>query len=128
MITVSLLPGLFFGLVMPFGGRAEAVAIVAIGITFLHAMASAFLAIRRGDVARHREWMIRMLAIALSISSVRVVGGPIAFLLMRYGVSLSDMFALLVWAGWLLTVGGAECWIRYTRPRMTPFARVSQVS
>lgn len=70
-----------------------------------------------------------MFAIALSIASVRVVGVPIAFLLiMRYGVSLSDMFALSVWAGWLLTVGGAECWIRYTRPRMTPVLRVPAVT
>jgi uncharacterized membrane protein len=128
LITVSLLPGLFFGIVMPFGGRAEAVAIVAIGITFLHAMASAFLAIRRGDVARHREWMIRMFAIALGISMVRVVGGPIDFFLTPFGVPPADLFVLSVWSGWLLMVGGAEIWIRYTRPPVAQFARVRQVS
>lgn len=118
VITVSLLPGLFFGIVMPFGGPAEAVGIAAVGIFLLYAMATAFMAIRRGEVMRHREWMIRMFAVALAISTVRLIGGPIDFVLAPYGVSPSDLFVLSIWTAWLLTIGGAESWIRYTRPRV----------
>ena len=91
--------------------------IAAVGIFFLYAMATAFMAIRRGEVVRHREWMIRMFAIALAISTVRLIGGPIDFVLTPYGVSPADLFVLSIWTAWLLTIGAAECWIRYTRPR-----------
>jgi uncharacterized membrane protein len=117
VVTVSLLPGLFFGIVMPFGGPAEAVTIAAIGIFFLYAMATAFIAIRRGAVRRHREWMIRMFAIALAISTVRLIGGPLDFVLTPYGIPPPDLFVLSIWTAWLLTIVGAECWIRYTRER-----------
>ena len=118
VITIGLLPGLFFGIVMPFGGRAEAVTIAAVGIFFLYAMATAFMAIRRGEVGRHREWMIRMFAIALAISTVRLIGGPIDFVLTPYGVAPADLFVLSIWTAWLLTIGSAECWIRYAGARV----------
>lgn len=116
VITVSLIPGLFFGIVTPFGGRLEAVMIAALGIFLLYAMATAVVAIRRGEVARHREWMIRVFANVLAIATVRLVGGPIEFVLTPYGVPPADRFVLAIWAAWLLTLGAAECWIRYTRP------------
>jgi uncharacterized membrane protein len=117
IVTVSLLPGLFFGIVMPFGGRAEAVMIAAVGVFFIFAMARAFMAIRRGEVLRHREWMIRMFATALAIATVRLFGGPIDFMLTPYAIPPADVFVLSIWAAWLLTIGAAEGWIRYTRPR-----------
>lgn len=128
VITVSLIPGLFFGIVMPFGGRFEAVMIAALGIFFLYAMATAVMAIRRGEVARHREWMIRMFANVLAISTVRLVGGPIDFVLTPYGVAPADLFVLSIWTAWLLTLGGAECWIRYTRPAVAQGAQLRPVT
>jgi uncharacterized membrane protein len=116
VVAVSVLPGLFFGIVMPFGGPGEAVMIAAAGIFFFYAMARAFMAIRRGEVARHREWMIRMFATTLAIATVRLIGGPIDFVLTPYGIPPSDLFVLSIWTAWLLTIGCAECWIRYTRP------------
>jgi uncharacterized membrane protein len=115
--TLSLLPGLFFGIVLPFGGPAEAVTIAAVGIFFLYALATAVMAIRRGEVARHREWMIRMFAVALAISTVRLIGGPLDFMLTPYAIPPPDLFVLAIWTAWALTIGGAEWWIRYTRPR-----------
>ena len=127
-ITVSLIPGLFFGIVMPFGGRLEAMLIALLGIFLLYAMAMAVMAIRRGEVARHREWMIRMFANALAISTVRLVGGPIEFVLTPYGVPPSERFVLAIWVAWLLTLAGAECWIRYTRPLAAHWAPVRPVT
>jgi hypothetical protein len=120
---VAGLTGLYFGLLMPFGGRAEAMAIALFGGLLLFAVSRAFLAIRRRDVGRHREWMIRALSLGIAVSTVRVVGPLFDVVLTPAGWSSSNVFALSVWAGWVLTVAVAEVWIRTTRtegPRSTP--------
>ena len=58
MLTISLMPGLFFGLVMPFGGGLEAVMLGTLGISLLYAMAMAVIAIRRGDMARPIDFVL----------------------------------------------------------------------
>jgi uncharacterized membrane protein len=118
--AIGLIPGMFFGIVTPFGGRLEAITIAVVGIFFVFAMATAVSAIRRGEVHRHREWMIRVFAIALAISTDRLIGAPMDFVLTPYGVPPSQLFVLSIWAAWLLTLGGAEWWIRYTRTRVVP--------
>lgn len=111
------LSGFFFGLFMPFSGVVEASAIGFFGGLFLFAVTQAFIAIRRGDIARHREWMIRMLGVALGVSTVRLVGIALA-LLTREGPQV--WFGLSVWLGFALTLAAAELWIRGTRPRSVP--------
>ena len=115
LISASVLPGLFFGIVLPFGGRSEAVMIAAAGIFLLYSIAAAVRAIRGGDTARHREWMIRMFGNALAISTVRLIGAPIEFLLTPYAVPPAQRFVVAIWTAWLLALGGAEWWIGYTR-------------
>jgi uncharacterized membrane protein len=113
--VVSALAGFYFGLVMPYGGAAEAAAIVLFGATLLMSVTLAVVAIRRGDVARHREWMIRAFAVAVGIATVRIVGIALDLLLTPAGVGPSDVFVLSLWTGWILTLAAAEAWIRYTR-------------
>jgi len=72
---VSAFAGLYFGLLMPYGGPGEATAIAFFGGLFLAALTRGFVAIRRHQVTRHREWMIRAFAIAMGIATVRVVAG-----------------------------------------------------
>jgi hypothetical protein len=84
------------------------------GSLFLIAICRAFLAIRRHQVARHREWMIRVFAIA--VSTVRVVAGVLDVALTPTGFRAPDLFVLSLWTGWVITLGVAELWIRYTRP------------
>ena len=105
--------GLFFGLLMPFAGTLEASAIAVFGGVFLFSLMRAFIAIRRGDVARHREWMIRMFSVVLGIGTVRIVGILLA-VLTRDGPEA--WFGYSVWIGFASTVAIAELWIRYTRP------------
>ena len=114
---VSVVASLYFGLLIPYGGPGEAAAIALFGGLFLFAMIRAFVAIRRGQVAQHREWMIRVFAIAIAISTVRVVAAIFDLALTPAGVRPPDLFVLSVWTGWVITVGAAELWIRYTRPR-----------
>jgi len=113
---------LFFGLLMPFGGAAEAAAIAFFGGLFLVSLTRAFLAIRRRDVARHREWMIRAFATAIGISTVRVVMMVLDPALTTAGFTAAAVFVVSIWTGWVLTVSVAELWIRYTRPRARPIA------
>lgn len=114
---VSVLAGLYFGILIPYGGPGEAAAITVFGGLFVMAICRAFLAIRRHQVARHREWMIRVFAIAIAISTVRVVAGVLDVALTPGGIRPPDLFVLSLWSGWVITLGVAEVWIRYTRPR-----------
>ena len=107
--------GLYFGLRMPYGGPGEATAVAFFGGLFVFAVGRAFVAIRRHQVARHREWIIRAFAIAIGISTVRVVAAVFDLVLTPAGVRPPDLFALSLWTGWAITLGAGELWIRYTR-------------
>ena len=52
-----------------------------VGGLFLAAAARGYIAIRRHQVARHREWMIRLVALALAISTVRILMGVLDYAL-----------------------------------------------
>jgi uncharacterized membrane protein len=107
--------GLYFGLLMPYGRLGEATATVFFGGLFVFSVGRAFVAIRRGQVARHRDWMIRAFAIAIGISAVRVVGTAFDILLTPAGLPPPELFVLSLWTGWTVTLAAGELWIRYTR-------------
>jgi uncharacterized membrane protein len=109
------LAGLFFGLLMPYGGAAESVAIALFGALFLTAVTMGLVSIRRGRVARHREWMIRAFALAIAVSVVRVVAMLLDVALTPAGVGPRNIFVLSIWIGWLVSLGAAEVWIAHTR-------------
>lgn len=114
----TVVPGLFFGLLMPYAGAGEAILIAVVSALFLTAVTRAILAVRRGDILRHREWMIRAFAVMIGISTTRVAGGLLDVALAPYGLGSEGLFLLALWGGWALTIGPAEVWIRYTRARL----------
>ena len=111
---VIVLTGLYFGVLMPYGGPSEAIATSLFGGFCLVAVCRAFLAIRRRQVAHHRAWMIRAFAIAIGISTIRVVGGVFDMVLTPAGYPSQEVFVLSFWAGWIITLAAAELWIKYT--------------
>jgi uncharacterized membrane protein len=119
VVALTALPvglsGLLFAIVFPFGGLLASSAILVTGAAFFLALTRALIAIRRRDVARHREWMIRMFAIGLGISTVRIVG--LLFLAVIPAISLELRMGLSFWTGFALTFGAAEFWVRHTRRR-----------
>ena len=117
LLIATVLPGLFFGVLMPFGGVGEAVAIALFSPALLISIVVAFVAVRRGQIARHREWMIRVFAFAVAISTIRLAFGAIDAALTPSGYPPRDQFVLSVWTGWIVTLAAAEGWIRYTRRR-----------
>ena len=116
LLLVSAAPLVFsafyFGLLKPFGGLIESGAILVFGSLFVFAATRAFLAIRSGDVAHHREWMMRMFSVVIGVSTIRIVDMALTAITLARP---KQLFAPSLWIGWLLTVGIVELWIRYTR-------------
>ncbi len=115
--SASGLTGLFFGLIQPIAGAAEQVIISAVGVFLLAAVWLALLHIRAGRVSEHREWMLRAIAAALSIATVRIVALPLDLTLAPRGVDPRVIFGLALGLGWGTTLAVAEWWIRATRRR-----------
>ncbi|MEK6374233.1 MAG: DUF2306 domain-containing protein [Acidobacteriota bacterium] len=101
--------GLYFGVVIPFAGFGEASVIALVGAFIIVAVVRGFLAIRRGDTARHREWMIRAFAAGIAVSTVRVVGGIMQLFM---PMPPAQTIVISFWAGWIITLSAAELWIR----------------
>jgi uncharacterized membrane protein len=112
MAAVAAATGLYFGVLMPFGGSGEAILIVLVAALFLVSLTKAVIAIRQRDVARHRQWMIRAFGAAIAISMVRLVAAVVDLTLTPRGLALPAAFVASLWIGWGLSVGAAELWIR----------------
>jgi uncharacterized membrane protein len=112
----TVVAGLFFGLLMPYGGPGEAVVIALVACLLFFAVTRAVVAVRRGQVALHREWMIRAFAVMIAISTVRVFGLVLDFLFTPAAIPPADGFVVSLWMGWAVTLAVAEMWIRSTRP------------
>jgi hypothetical protein len=127
---VMALAGMYFGLAMPIGGRAEAFVIGLVGVLFLFAIVRGFIAIRRRDRETHRIWMMRAFGIGLGITTVRIVAGPLDVIMTPLGYSTPTIFVVSLWAGWGLTALGTEWWLSRTRRevRQAPAAAVVQSS
>jgi uncharacterized membrane protein len=128
LVIIGLASGvaaLIFGLFIPFAGTMERVPIGLFGIIFLVSMTKGYLAIRRGDQAAHREWMIRGFATALAISSVRVAASILDPLMAPRGYDIRQILVTSFWVGWIVTLAAAETWILITRPRRIVSAAAS---
>lgn len=112
LAIASGLAGLFFGVVIPFAGAGEVTSTGFFGALFVFAIVRAVIAIRAGRIEVHREWMIRAYAVALGISTIRIVGS----LLQTFTpLSIRELIGVMFWLGWGLTLAAAEAWVRMTR-------------
>lgn len=104
--------GLWLGVVAPYSST-ERLPTAAAGAVFLIAPATAIAAIRRADIVRHREWMIRFFAVGVGVVVIRLIM-PVIIWILSPG-SLRDILGLAFWAGWIVSLMIAELWIRSTR-------------
>lgn len=65
--------GTYLATVMPFGGVPETIVVVPMAILFVWCLASGVRLAQAGEVQRHRRWMARAIAIALSIATQRIL-------------------------------------------------------
>lgn len=108
------LTALVMGFVLGFGGPLETSANTVFGAFFLFALGKAFYHVRRHQIARHREWMIRMFAIALAIATMRPLVGLFSVVT---DWPFDRTLGVVFWVAFLLHAAVAEIWIRATRPR-----------
>jgi uncharacterized membrane protein len=97
---------------MNIGGPNETAATTLYGIVFLVCLIKAYGHIRRKEVARHREWMIRAYGVGLGVATTRpIVGMFFAF----RRLTPHEFFGIAFWLGFTTTFLAAEAWIDYTR-------------
>ena len=126
LVAIGLVVGataLFMGLVIPFSGWGERVIIGLFGTLFLVALVKAFVHVRAGRVALHREWMIRAFAIALSIATIRLIYIPALLIV----ADPTDAQNAVLWdtsfaVAFVVNTSVAELWIRATRRGGAPKA------
>ncbi|MBO0723497.1 MAG: DUF2306 domain-containing protein [Blastocatellia bacterium] len=107
---------LLMSFVMPaIGGVNQAAATTLFAIIFLFSLGKAFSLIKRGEVARHREWMIRAFSTALAVATIRPIIA-VFFATSRFsGLTPYEFFGTGFWIGFVLHLIAAEVWIGRTR-------------
>lgn len=99
---------------MNIGGPNETAATTLYAIVFLICLMQAYRYIRRKEVARHREWMIRAYGVGLGVATTRpIVGMFFAF----RRLTPQEFLGIAFWLGFSITFLAAEAWIDYTRYR-----------
>ena len=97
---------------MNIGGPNETAATTLFAIVFLYCLIKAYRHIRRKEVARHREWMIRAFGAGLGVATTRpIVGMFFAF----RRLTPHEFFGIAFWLGFTITFLAAEAWVDYTR-------------
>jgi uncharacterized membrane protein len=97
---------------MNIGGPNETAATTLFAIVFLICLIKAYVHIRRKQVARHREWMIRSYGVGLGVATTRPIVG--AFFAFRR-LTPHEFFGIAFWLGFTITFLAAEAWVDYTR-------------
>ena len=95
-----------------FGGPVAQVGFAALAVAWLATAGLAVATIRRGDVAAHRRWMIRNMALTFAAVTLRLYL-PI---LDGIGLPFADAYRTVAWLCWLPNLAVAELLVR-RRPR-----------
>lgn len=118
LVSVGLVAGasaLFLGIVIPYSGTSEQLIIGFFGSLFLLSLILSYLSIRQKKIQQHREWMIRALALGLSIATMRLIFVPILIFSApaREAIEMWSIISFTI--AFVLHCGFAEIWIRKTR-------------
>lgn len=100
---------------MAIGGANETAATMLFATIFLFALVRAYLYIRQGNFALHREWMIRAFAIGLAVTTVRPIMGVFFATSHITHLTPHEFFGTAFWLGFTIQLIAAEIWINYTR-------------
>jgi uncharacterized membrane protein len=101
----------------PVGGVAEGAATISFGCFFLFSLGKAWRHIRNGRVDLHREWVTRMVAIALGVATTRPIIAIFFATSPLTGLTPQQFFGPAMWLGFISTYLAGEAWIKHTRSR-----------
>lgn len=99
----------------PVGGPLEVTAILFYGTALIVSLVTAWRSIRRHDMSRHREWMLRSIAIALGIATTRPVVAVFFATSRLTHLTPSQFFGTAFWIGFTSTALAGEWYVRHTR-------------
>jgi uncharacterized membrane protein len=105
---------------IPIGGASQTAASAVFGVFFLAALGKGVAHVRRGEVALHREWMIRAFATGLAVATIRPIvaaffaTGPVT------GLTPREFFGIAFWLGFIANAAAAEIFIRRGRRAAVP--------
>lgn len=99
-----------------FGGLVPRLGFSLLALAWLYTGWRAFAAIRGGDVAAHREWMVRNFALTLAAVTLRFYIP--AF--MAAGVRFEDAYPVIAWLCWVPNLALAQLWIARGRAQRRP--------
>jgi uncharacterized membrane protein len=101
-----------------FGGWTTHLGFGALAVLLLGSTGTAFAAIRRGDVVRHREWMIRSYSLIFAAATLRVEL-PLLSAALGFGAG----YGIVSWLSWVPNLLWAEWYLRRTAAREAPLVR-----
>lgn len=123
LVVTGLIVGvsaLFMSFKLNIGGPNETAATTLFAIVFLYCLIKAYRHIRRKEVERHREWMIRAFGVGLGVATTRpIVGMFFAF----RRLTPHEFFGIAFWMGFTITFLAAEAWVDYTRQQAVSAVR-----
>jgi hypothetical protein len=96
----------------PVGGWVEVSAVLLFNSLFLFSLARAYRAMRRGEAAEKKRWMLRAVAILLGIATTRPVMGVFFATSRLTHLQPSQFFGLAFWIGFSINTVAIELWLR----------------
>lgn len=106
----------------PIGGVNEAAAAILYDGLFLFSLARAWIMFRRSDLALHRTWMMRAVAVLLGIATTRPVMGFFFATESITHLQPQQFFGIAFWIGFTTTYIAGEAYIRSHAVSHTPKA------
>lgn len=98
------------------GGPLARIGFACLALAWLYSGAKAYLAIRSGDVATHRRWMVRNFSLSFAAVTLRLYI-PLAF---ATGLPFETAYAVIAWLCWVPNLLLAERWFNREHSRVLP--------
>lgn len=116
--TIAAITAMIMVFQHPIGGMNEAAAAITFGSLFVFCILRAFWYIRfRRNIVLHREWMIRAIAIALGIATVRPIMGVFFATSRLTHLTPHDFFGTAFWIGFTINLVAGEAWLHRGRTK-----------
>lgn len=102
--------------VYAFGGPVTKLGFAMLGVLLLATTTNAFLAIRRRDIPRHREWVLRSYALIYAAVTLRI---ELPILIAVLG-NFTPAYQAVSWLCWVPNILLIEAFVRRTRAAVRP--------
>jgi len=99
-----------------FGGPATHLGFGLLAVLMLTTTGMGFVRIRAGDVAAHREWMVRSFSLIFAAVTLRI---DLPLLIAAHGGEFAPAYQWVAWLSWLPNLAWAEWYVQRSRGVVT---------